>query len=100
MAAHLAKGGRGVYVSDGRITLARGNEAQRLCRLGDAPAIGKAKRPQDIANVLAAVAAGWALGLSEYVLKTGIKTWGLELPDPSVSLIDYARSASAKTPRK
>ena len=100
MAAHLTKGGRGVYVSEGRITLAKGSDAHRLCRLGDSPVIGKAKRPQDIANVLAAVAAGWALGLSEYVLKTGVKTWGLDLPDPSISLVDYARSASAKTPRK
>ena len=50
--------------------------------------------------MLAAVAAGWALNLSEYVLKTGIKTWGLDLPDPSLSLLDYARSTSAKTPRK
>jgi len=100
MAAHLAKGGRGVYVSEGRITLATGSEAQRLCRLGDSPLIGKAKRPQDIANVLAAVAAGWALNLSEYVLKTGVKTWGLDLPDPSISLVEYARNASAKTARK
>ncbi len=100
MADHLARGGRGVYVLDGRIILARGSETQRLCRLGDAPAIGKAKRPQDISNVLAAVAAGWALNLTEYVLKTGIKTWGLDLPDPSISLVEFARNASTKTTRK
>ncbi len=86
MAAHLAANKRGVYVVDGRITLASGKDEIRLCRLGDVPTIGKEKRPADIANVLAAVAAGWALGLTQEVIKTGLKTFGLELPDPAALL--------------
>jgi cyanophycin synthetase len=32
------------------------------------PLIGKAKQPKDIANVLAGIAAGWALDLGKEVL--------------------------------
>jgi len=94
LAAHLAAGKRGVHVAGGRITLARGSEEIKLCRLGDVPAIGKTKRPANVAAVLAAVAAGWALGLSQEVLITGIKTYGLDLADPAALL------AAAKTTRK
>ena len=83
MAAHLADNQRGVFVRDGRITLATGSNEIRLCRLGDVPAIGKQKDPATIANVLAAVAAGWALGLTQEVISTAVKTFGLELPEPA-----------------
>jgi len=89
--AHLSAGGRGVYVSESRIYLGTGQDEIRLCRLGDIPAIGKAKRPETIANVLAAVAAGWALGLTQDVIVTGIKTFGLELADPFALLPKRAR---------
>ncbi len=91
MADHLAAGKQGVYVSEGRITMASGKDEIRLCRLGDVPAIGKTKNPQQIANVLAAVAAGWALGLTQEVITTGIKTYGLELPDPAALLPQKAK---------
>ena len=39
------------------------------------------KSPEDIATALAGTAAGWALGLSKEILKTGLKTHGVELPD-------------------
>ncbi|MEY2631631.1 MAG: hypothetical protein RIR00_285, partial [Pseudomonadota bacterium] len=84
MAAHLGRGGRGVHVSEGRITLSQGEDSQRLCRLSSVPAIGKSKDPQVIANAIAAVAAGWAMGLSDNVLKTGLKTWGLDLTAPAL----------------
>lgn len=86
LAEHFAAGKRGVTVADGRIILRTGNDEVRLCRLGDVPAIGKAKKPEDIANVLAAVAAGWALGLTQEVITTGVKTFGLDLPEPEVLL--------------
>ena len=73
-------------VVDNRIVLRSGNEEIRLCRLIDAPYIGKAKSPKKIANMLAGVAAGWALDLSRDVLITGIKTFGLALPDPVAHL--------------
>lgn len=96
MAEHLASGKRGVIVRNSRITLATGTEeGWLLCRLGDVPAIGKQKDPATIANVLAAVAAGWALGVTYDAISTGIKTYGLELPDPSALLAQLA-----KKPRK
>jgi len=99
LAEHLAAGKRGVYVSEGRITLGSGPEEIRLCRLGDVPAIGKQKDPATIANVLAAVAAGWAMDLSQEVISTGVKTFGLELPDPAALLPQRSRkSLPAKKP--
>lgn len=96
LAAHLAAGKRGVFVREGRITIATGDsEAWLLCRLGDVPAIGKQKDPATIANVLAAVAAGWALGITFDAIGTGIKTYGLDLPAPSTLLAEVA-----KKPRK
>ena len=99
MAAHLAEGQRGVFVRDGRITLASGRDEIRVCRLGDVPVIGKQKDPATIANVLAAVAAGWALGLTQEVLGTGVKTFGLELPDPAALLPQRAGKSPAATAR-
>jgi len=99
LAEHLAAGKRGVYVSEGRITLGTGTEEIRLCRLGDVPVIGKQKDPATIANVLAAIAAGWAMDLSQEVIATGVKTFGLELPDPVALLPQRARkSLPAKKP--
>ena len=93
LAAHLAAGKRGVTVVDNRIVLRAGGDEIRLCRLIDAPYIGKTKSPTKIANVLAGVAAGWALGLSQDVLTTGIKTFGLALPDPATVLSQRAKQA-------
>lgn len=86
LAEHFAAGKRGVTVADGRIILRTGGDETRICRLGDVPLIGKGKNPDDIANVLAAVAAGWALGLTQEVIATGVKTFGLDLPDPEILL--------------
>ena len=78
---HLDKGERAVCLVEGRITLLAGQEEIKLCRLVDAPMVGKAKKAEDIATALAGTAAGWALGLSKEILKTGLKTHGVELPD-------------------
>ena len=93
--AHLAAGKRGVTVVDHRIVLRSGNEEIRICRLVDAPYIGKAKSPTKIANVLAGVAAGWALDLSQDILTTGVKTFGLALPDPATVLSQRAKQLQA-----
>jgi cyanophycin synthetase len=99
LAAHLAAGRRGVTVVDHRIVLRSGSDETRLCRLADAPYIGKAKKPAHVANVLAGVAAGWALGLSQDVLATGVRTFGLELPDQVTVLSQRAtKPLSAKRP--
>ncbi|PKO89451.1 MAG: cyanophycin synthetase [Betaproteobacteria bacterium HGW-Betaproteobacteria-12] len=99
LAEHRAAGKRGVYVSDGRICLASGSDEIRLGRLADVPAIGKARKAEDIANVLAAVAAGWALGLTQDVIVTGIKTYGLDLADPFALLPRRARKSAGVASR-
>ena len=95
LTAHLAAGKRGVTIVDNRIVLRSGNEEIRLCRLINAPYIGKARPPKKIANMLAGVAAGWALDLSRDVLITGIKTFGLALPDPATLLSQRVKQAQA-----
>jgi cyanophycin synthetase len=94
MAEQMAAGKRGVFVRDGRIVLATGSGEIRLCRLGDVPMIGRQKDPATVANVLAAVAAGWALELTREVIVTGIKTFGLELPDPAALLPQGSRRSA------
>jgi cyanophycin synthetase len=66
--------------------LGKGSEEIRVCRLGDVPVIGKQKEANTIANVLAGIAAGWAMNLSLEVITTGAKTFGLELTDPAALL--------------
>ena len=99
MAAQRAAGRRVVYVSDGRICLASGSDEIRLCRLGDVPAIGKARKAETIANVLAGTAAGWALGLTQDVIITGIKTFGLDLADPFALLPRRTRKSASAASR-
>ena len=64
-------------------------------KLSESLAVVATIDPATIANVLAAVAAGWALGVTYDAISTGIKTYGLELPDPSALLAQLA-----KKPRK
>lgn len=98
LVAHLAAGKRGVTVVDNRIVLRSGSDETRLCRLIDAPYIGKAKQAKHIANVLAGIAAGWALGLSQEVMTTGLKTFGLELADPASLILSPAKKSQPKKP--
>jgi cyanophycin synthetase len=98
LVAHLAAGKRGVTVADNRIVLRSGSDETRLCRLIDAPYIGKAKQAKHIANVLAGIAAGWALGLSQEVMTTGLKTFGLELADPASLILSPAKKSQPKKP--
>lgn len=77
LAAHLGNGERGVFVADGFITLSNGKDDIGLCRLSEIPLIGAEEKPGHVAAVLAAVAAGWALGLMDEVIATAVKTYGL-----------------------
>lgn len=99
LVAHLAAGKRGVTVADGRVVLRAGTDEIRLSRLVDAPYIGKAKQSKNIANVLAGIAAGWAMDLGKEVLTTGMKTFGIELADPAALIPQLAKKSQiAKKP--
>jgi cyanophycin synthetase len=74
--AHLAAGGRGVFMREGRIVLASA-EGERV--LGSEPT-------QPYAATLAATAAAWALGMSPDVINTGIDSFESSLAKPIESV--------------
>jgi cyanophycin synthetase len=82
IAGHRATGGRAVLVRSEQVVLAQGNTEITLCRLCDSPIVGQTMDPHSIANVLAATAAGWALGFSPDQLATAVRTFGSGLLDP------------------
>ncbi|MDK9724531.1 MAG: cyanophycin synthetase [Sterolibacteriaceae bacterium MAG5] len=93
--AHLAGDGRAVLLRDGQILLARGARETVLCRSEESPVVAQSGEPFTVANVLAATAAGWALGLAEDQLGTAVRTFGSGLLDP-VPTPSAARLASAR----
>lgn len=75
IAAHREQGKRAVIVRYGHIMLASGQGEQSLARLADIPLTGGGNDKAQIENVLAAVAAAWALDVSLDVMRTGIETF-------------------------
>ncbi|MDE2599256.1 MAG: cyanophycin synthetase [Rhodocyclaceae bacterium] len=71
---HRGKGGRAVIVRDGRIVLARDGDEKGLAELAAIPLV--AERAEETANVLAAIAAGWALNIDTALIKSGAQTFG------------------------
>lgn len=75
LAEHLAQGKRAVYARDGRIVLAMGSVEMPLAELTSLPMMGAGTPAYQEDNVLAAVAAAWALGLSPDLLRAGVETF-------------------------
>lgn len=84
-----------MLLRDGQVVLARGTRETLLCRADESPVVGPSGDPATVANVLAATAAGWALGLTEDQLATAVRTFGSGLLDP-VPPPNAARLASAR----
>ena len=81
LADHRSKGGRAVILREGAVVLATGWEESRLVELANVPlAAGESFQTE---NVLAAVAAAWALGIGPEVIRAGVETFILE-PAPSL----------------
>lgn len=72
---HRSRNGRCVYERDGWVLLATGSSEQPLARLAELPMTGNGAPPPVIDNLLAAVAAAWALHLSPDMLRTGVATY-------------------------
>ncbi|MDD4930332.1 MAG: cyanophycin synthetase [Gallionella sp.] len=70
---HMEKGGRAVLVRDGNIVLRHGAKELVLLKLAPMPAA--AGKQSQLENVLAAVAAAWALGISASLIRAGIATF-------------------------
>jgi cyanophycin synthetase len=79
---HLQAGGRAVLVKDGNILLCHGTDEMLLLKLAAVPVSADECNQSQLENVLAAVAAAWALGISTSLIRAGIATF--EVADMSV----------------
>ena len=73
--AHRKLGLRAVIVRHGQILLVCGDEETSLAKLKDIPLAESGRSRQQTENVLAAVAAAWALAISPDIIRTGIETF-------------------------
>ncbi len=83
VSAHLASGGRAVLVQDGSIVLKQGETACILLKLAAVPMSSKECSLSQLDNVLAAIAAVWALGVSTDLMRAGIATFEVARADVS-----------------
>jgi cyanophycin synthetase len=72
---HRGQGGRTVFVRYGRLVLATGRDEVTLVEVASIPLLNSGAPAFQIENVLAAVGAAWALGLSHELIRTGIETF-------------------------
>ena len=78
IAEHLGQGKRAVIVRYGQIMLASNQGEIALAKLDDIPLTRNGKDAMQVENILAAVAATWALDVSLDVMRTGIETFFIE----------------------
>jgi len=76
--AHREQGKRAVIVRYGQIMLASGQGEIVLAKLSEIPLTEGGKAKVQVENILAAVGAAWALGISPDVMRTGIETFFVE----------------------
>ena len=80
--AHLAAGGRGAFVRQGQLTLARGSQAHALEAL-DHPHLAQLQAGGlSPASLLAACAAAWSLDIAPDLIAVGLKNFGHQ-PTPT-----------------
>jgi len=72
---HREEGKRAVFVRYGQIMLSSKDGEIPLAKLNDIPLTDGGKNPEQTENILAAVAAAWALDISPVVMRTGIETF-------------------------
>ncbi len=75
IAAHLAEGGRAVFVEQGMIVLATGRERIPLVELDRIGFTANGKIPFQVQNALAATAAAWAAGLNPALIARALSTF-------------------------
>jgi len=75
---HRGQGGRAVFVRYGRLVMATGRDEVTLVEVASIPLLNGGAATFQIENVLAAVGAAWALGLSQELIRTGIETFKVE----------------------
>lgn len=70
---HLALGGIGVFVRRGMILLCQGDQSYKICSVKQLPATWEGKATHNLQNALAAIAVGWALGLTAEGIRTSLE---------------------------
>lgn len=78
MQEHRQRGHRAVFARDGQIMLARGADEERLAAIDAVPLTHGGRVDFQTENVLAAVAAAWALDLPVAVIRAGIETFQID----------------------
>ena len=76
--AHLEKDGRAVVLHEGTIVLLAGDERSSLIELKQMPLLAGATDAKQLVSVLAAVAAAWALHVTQELMRAGLATFELE----------------------
>ncbi|MEO0048404.1 MAG: cyanophycin synthetase [Pseudomonadota bacterium] len=72
---HLQKGGRALFTENNHIVLAQGSDRQNLIALSGIPLLQSSSKSNTLENVLAAVAAAWALNTPRDIIIAGIQTF-------------------------
>ncbi|CAG2143075.1 cyanophycin synthetase [Cupriavidus plantarum] len=75
IATHRAAGKRAVYVRDGKVVLATGASETALTDVAAIPLTYAGRVAFQVENVLAAIATGWALGISNDLIRAGVVTF-------------------------
>lgn len=75
IATHLQNNGRAVLVRNGAIVLQAGNEQAELMQLSHIPILANSTDAARMDSVLAAVAAAWALGITQELIRAGLSTF-------------------------
>ncbi len=76
---HLKRGGRAVVIAVGSLVLATGSAQVPVARLAAIKMLeGVTPEDQKLEHILAAVAAGWALGILPELMRAGIKNFNVD----------------------
>lgn len=75
---HRDQGGRAVFIRYGRLVMATGRDEVTLVEAASIPLLNTGTPSFQVENVLAAVGAAWALGLSLELIRAGIETFKVD----------------------
>jgi cyanophycin synthetase len=70
---HLGLGGTAAFVRRGMILICQGSQSFRICSVKQIPVTWEGRAKHNLYNALAAVAAGWALGLSAAAIRNSLQ---------------------------
>lgn len=95
MAGHLEQGGRAVFLRASHIVLAKGQDETILADTANVPLAQNGLVDFCTLNVLAAVAAAWALGIGMDLIRAGIEAFESDGSGPALERTTVALAASA-----